>query len=465
MASYTDNFGLSKLTANDRMSDDDYKFSESDRDLIDAKLYLGAVGHTHDGSGVGIDDPDEPLGYTLSGGSGSLPAGTTVRYKYTYVDQFGSETAASPELSVTTPPSVAKPGMPVLASSESGGSLTRGSYFYALTAWKDTDTSETRMGTRAYKTINGSTGTVTISFPSLPSGADGFNIYRRSPGSNQFWFLASVDLSTATPPDEYVDDGSIADSCVRGAPSTNSTSSLSSIELSLPGATPSVPEGYTWKLYRTYGSAPWENSLVSWVVEETSEGSGVTLPTYEDLGGDTTSGMPPTTSQITGSPSKINMDDAAEVQGSPPPGMLTVPHSITFTYAGQVNAIVGDVAWVCPFDNAKIVSVTTNLGVGYSPATQPVIVDVNRYDASAATPVWESIFEDTPANQPQIDVGEFIGNAATPSSGYEYLVEGDALSVDIDQTGGGATPTDSNLMVNILMHVKDGSSTTSVEFS
>jgi hypothetical protein len=86
-----------------------------------------------------------------------------------------------------------------------------------------------------------------------------------------------------------------------------------------------------------------------------------------------------------------------------------------------------------------------------------VIVDVNAY--RGATPVWQSIFADGPL-RPSVPVGVTVGDPSTPNA-IRHLVRGDMLSVDVDQAGGGSTPTDTNLTVNILMYVKSGSETQS----
>ena len=452
-------YGLSRLQSGDRLADDDYKYTDADREIMSRLLALGAELHVHDGAAASVVDPDTALSYTLDTTSGSLPAATTIRYRYTWVDPMGFESAASPILSVTTPNSVAEPGAPTLSSAATGGTLLTGNYFYVLTAWTSVNTQETKPGTRAYVTLGRdvSTGEITLTLPSLPANADGFNIYRRGPGSPQFYFLGSVDMTVATPPTEYVDDGSTAVDVTRVIPRFNTTSSGNSIDLALPGATPTVPDGYTWKIYREFNDGDWEVSSLHWVVEETSEGSGIITPEYTDTGVQTTTGMPPSTSQVVGSPSQVDLEDASEVQGYLPPGRNVVPFQLTFYKSGTIDGQSdGEVMWVCEFEQAEIIHCRASMGRDGEPAAE-VIVDVNKYD-NGATPTLETIYS-TQANRPRVQAGELIGDETVPD--VVSLVRGDGLCIDVDQGDGHATPTAEDLTVNVLMLVRSESATAS----
>ncbi len=56
------------------------------------------------------------------------------------------------------------------------------------------------------------------------------------------------------------------------------------------------------------------------------------------------------------------------------------------------------------------------------------------------------------ANRPTVPAGELIGAATTPA--ITALEQGMALCVDVDAIGGGATPTDEDYNVMILMEVE-----------
>jgi hypothetical protein len=457
MPDYSAHYNLIMLQAGESLSEDDYAFTGRNISNLDAKAYLGAEAHHHNGAAVPVEDPDTPPSVVVSSGSGAIPGNRTIRYKYTWVDEFGQETAPSPEVSVTTPAQVAAPNAPIL-SKRSGGSLLFGNYFYVLTAWADSNSLETTVGDRAYTTLNFSQAyqTIRVTFPSLPANADGFNIYRRSPGSSRFQFLASVNMSVATPPTYYDDDGSVTEDCNRSTPNRNTTGSNNSVEISLPGATPAAPDGFTWKIYRTYTSGDWDSSLLHWVVEETTVGSGIITPTYTDTGASTSAGRYPVQSELSASPSKIQMTDVEEVQGYLPTGRLIVPMSITFVQSGATTVQQGSYLWPCDFDEAQIMSVRASLGPTYTPASDPVIIDIEKYDSHAATPSWSSIFND-PGSLPTVPVGETIGNIVTlVTADTQILLEGDALRANVLQSGGGATPTDYNLVITVKLYVKDG---------
>lgn len=459
MAEKTERFGLQILEAGDSLATDGYAFTKSDRVLIDRLLELGAETHHHTGvaaEGLAVDPPQ----VTLDTNGGAIPAGRRVRYKITLVDENGLETAASDEQIIDTPDPITSPGAPSLYSSSVGGTLIPGVYYYALSAYQDNITSETKVANTAHITVPAGTTTnyVGLTLPSLPAWATGFNVYRRKPGSTRYYYLDSIDMDVATPPTEYDDDGSVNEDCGRTVPTTNSTFSTNAVTVTYSGATPTIPDGYTWRVYRTYISGDYENSLLAWIVEETSEGSGIITPTYDDVGIGTTTGSPPSVSQATNSPTQIDLTDMTEVQGYLPTGRNIIPHVVTFRRSGLLDATeVGEEVWVCEFDRAQIIGCRASLGKDSYPASTPVIVDVNKYDAQDATPTWDTIYQ-TQANRPRVGVGESFGDRTVPDT--VLLFEGDALTVDIDQIGGGATPTDNDLVVNVYMVVQSESTTT-----
>ena len=463
-AGTTQFYGLTKLDPGEAFSTNDQAFTRADRDAMDRLLYQ-AITHAHTGTAVDVSDPDTALEVTLSTTGGNIPAGTTVRYKYAWVDAYGAESAASPEVTVNTPAAVGIPNAPAITLTASGGSLLQGNYFYRLSAYVDANTNETQAGDGIYTTIpSGTANILTLTLPTLPYGADGFNVYRRAPGETAYSYLASIDMTVATPPSEYEDDGSVSPNCNRVPSNVNTTNSSNSVDITLPGATPTVPTDYTWKIYRTYAAGDWESSLIHWVVEETTEGSGIITPEYTDVGGARYSGAPKDTSELAAQPAKIDLTDAANIQGTLPPNMVPQLHEVTFAYPGQLYAETGTFQYIFNWYQAEIIDVTATLGIGSSPAAQAVIVDVNKYDAQLATPVWDTIFT-TQSRRPQIAVGEDTAVSGTPNDGTLYA--GDRLSMDIDQTGQGATPTDSDLTVIVRMWVlvEDPATNTSYTFS
>ena len=456
MASKTTNYGLTKLDPGEDLSANGYAFVDGDRDRIDGLLSLGRE-HEHTGAAAALADPDTAPTLVLDTTAGSLTAGQTYRYRYTYVDQFGSETAASPEATVATASPIVQPDAVSISSVTTGGALAGGRYIYALTAYVDTSTKETRRGavaaiSIAYSTI---TNDITLSLPSLPSGATGFNVYRRAPGESNYNFLASIDMSVATPPTEYNDDGSVNPNCDRNPPISNSTNSQNNVTVTLPGATPAVPAGATWKIYRSKTAGVWEATDLVQVTETVSDVDPTVLTSYQDLGIPTGFQTAPELSQIVGMPDKITFTNAAEVEGYLPPGLNVIPWEITWQQKGATTVDTFLDMWKCPFDYAEIQEVFLT----YSPDNTPgdeTIADVNYYSANQATPGWITVFT-TQANRPEVAIGQWEGVSAVPD--IVALTKGDLLTWDVDQTGGGATPTDFDLTMTILLHVKQGSET------
>jgi hypothetical protein len=443
----TENYKLLRLRPGDSFSTNGGQFLDQDRQTIDREL-KALRSHRHNGIGSIEPDPVSPLGLTLLTTGGTLPAGTRVFYKYALVDIDGAETAASPEAYIDTPIGIIEPGAAALSATTTGGSLLAGTYYYAISAYSNANTFETRAPEVSSITLfSGSVNTITLTLPSLPAGADGFNVYRRKPGAYQFFYLTSIDMNQATPPSTFVDNGSIAEDCDRSTPVGNNTVSNNSVQITIPGATPTVPLGFTWKIYRTFVASNYAGSLLKWVVEETSEGSGVITNTYLDDGDAVVGGSPKSASQLQPPLSKVDLENGAEVNGRLPLSKVSgFPTAETFAFEGDTVVMSGTSVWVCPFPKARILSVTPALGRYYVPASTPLIVDVNK--GSGLQPAYSTIFT-TQANRPKIEVGNQLGIPAVPN--IIELVAGDSLTLDIDQTGGGATPTDRDLTVTILM--------------
>lgn len=442
MAGETSHYSLQKLSQGDPFSTNGYKFTNADRDFEDRLLWLGAEGHHHTGAPATATGPATAPSMTLSLTGGTIPAGTTVYYKYTLVDANGNESSGSPEGSISTPAQITEPASPTLSTFNSAGSLLPGNYYYVLSAYTTTYTQETLAKNPNYITVptTTTTNTITLTMPSAPAGATGFNIYRKRPGGANYLYLTSVAAATTT----WDDDGSVTEDCNRILPVRNTTNATNAINVCLSGASPVVPVGSTWKVYRTYVSANYDNSFLHWVTEETFTGSGIISPCTEDVGNATSAGKPPTSDQAVGNPSQIDM--TLETTGNLAMGRVGHPHEVTFGYFGTLNITVGTSVWVCPAPAATILYCRAALGRTYTAASQDVIVDVNK--GTGATPTYSTIYT-TQANRPRVLHGQQIGPKRYPD--VVSLLEGDSLTVDIDQTGGGATPNDKDLTVTVYM--------------
>lgn len=442
----TPRYGLTTMGPGDVFSANGYKYTDADRRTLELLGYLGAEGHVHDGAAGVATTPVAPS-VSLDATDGTLPGGTRVYYKITLVDPNGLESGASPESYVDTPAALAPPAAPSLLAQTTGGTLLPGTRYYALSAYYPLQTQETTApNPTAVQIFTGATNSVKVTRPTLPVGATGWNVYRRNPGEIDYFYVTSVVAATTF----WVDDGATASACDRRRPQTNQTNSTNSVLVSLGGATPALPaDGWTWKVYRTLSNASYVNSYLHHVVEETSEGSGITAISHIDTGGAAQVGQPPTAAPLIGSPSKVLLTDGAEVQGLlPSANVAGFPFVVTFRFSGTVVAQSGTEVWTCEFPTATIVGVRCTLGRNSGPASQAVIGDIKKWSGSFATPVWTSIFSSMGA-RPRVLVGTEFGVRVEPQTAG--LVLGDALVADILQSGGGATPTDANLVISVYM--------------
>ncbi len=451
MPEYTTPYGLSKLGPGESFSENGYKYTIEDRDVIARLLQLGAESHRHTGGLGSLETPDSGPLLAVNTSGGSLTPGTRFYYKYTLVNPDGFESAASPQTFIDTAASITSPSQatnPVVAPT--GGTLPPGNYYYLLSAYTGTSSQETIASNALYVSIPYSTTTnkVTFNLPALPTGSTGFNVYRRTPSGVGYLHVATIDMS-GVPPTTFVDNGSLVEDCDRFAPTTSTALSNNSVIVSLPET---LPVGYSWRVYRSRVAGVFSNSLVATVTATN---------TYTDVGNSTTLGQPPTAGVAPGSPSKILLTNAAEVTGTLPMGLIAAfPNCETFSYPGPLVPLVGSSIWVCPFPNVQIVSVRASLGRDSTPDAQPVQVQVNKKANASSTylPMFDS------DNLVEIAIGEQIGLAnSTFEDSLNLLEEGDALTVDIVQNGGGSD-TDRDLTVTIYMYAY-GYSTTSSDIS
>ena len=435
---YTSHYGMKKLNVGEVISDDSYKFSDADRDTQDLLMYLGAEGHRHTGGAGSNDTPTAAPTLAVNTTSGILPAGRRIFYKYTLIDPTGGESGPSPEAFADTPAQVTPPAKPTLSSVATGGVLLPGNYYYVLSAYTGTAGSnfETEALNPEYHFVEGTTSTnrVTITLPPLPSGAQGFNVYRQAPNGPGYFYITSVDMTPATPPVTYIDDGTIEPNCDRTRPLTNTTRQTNTVILTLPTT---LPAGWQWRVYRTFIVNDYANSLLA-----TSSTSPIT-----DTGTPTGFGQPPVQGVSVGNPTKIILTDSLEIQGKAPMAAISAfPYILNFSLLGDLFLLQGSNVWICEFPKATIIGVRAALGRGLSPEGQDVIINVNV--GSGLNPIMTSIFA-SQATQPKILVGNQIGNRVTPDVDTELLA-GDVLTIDIDQTGGA---TAQNLVVAVYMYV------------
>lgn len=450
----TRNLLLHYLVRGGHLNEDDYAVLGRDRDIIDQAIWKALSQRPGDVNAAAVDLATRPS-LDLDTSSGSLDAGQRYFYVYTLVDAFGIESLPSPENFVTIPAEIAEPSAPTAAAATTGGTLLAGTHYYAVSAYKGSSSLETTAPNWQRVQLGSSnTSKVTLTLPSLPAGADGFNIYRRRPGTDDFRLIGTVDMVLSPFTTTFVDTG-LADDPVKGLPKANNTSSQAQVEVSVPGATPDVPDGYTWKIYRSTTSGVYVNALVHHVVEETSEGSGIITPTYMDIGLSTELGSPPDTQINYPSNPKVDLNDANEVSGVLPPANEIFLGEKSFVYPGTMtDVLTGTFVWTFPFQVGLLRYVIISIGYGGSPSFDEIVVDVEKADPN--TDDFATIY--SVATKPTIAIGGFSSPAAVPDT--RPLVQFARLKVDLTQIDSGATPTGADLLVTFVYYYWDNTATT-----
>ena len=288
----TNYFGLEAFGPEGSLSQQGYKFTQRDRETIDALLYT-IYQHDHrQTQAIALVGPDTRPTVTIGGG-GTLNAGAALYYRISYVDTDGNETQASQEQAIQFDAALSPPEAPVLSGTTTGGTLAAGTYRYAL-AYYQTGGASTTAPHYSSITTTGTTSVVTITFPTpVDTDADGWDIYRRDPSDNKYYFLKSVAM-TATPPTSTTDDGSTTLDCLISLPSTNTTNGSNSATVAI--ASTDLPLASTiasWRIYRTSTSGAYPaNSLLATVTETTTEGGTDLVTSYIDTGYMTGAGVP-----------------------------------------------------------------------------------------------------------------------------------------------------------------------------
>lgn len=275
----TVNFGLTRIGPGEGLQKDGHKALDADRVTLDALLKANQQ-HTHDGEERLADPVGAPTA-VASPTDGTLPGNVTYYYSISYLDEWGLETAASPEVQVTTQSMVNAPAAPTLAHVPTGGTLGVGTYQYLIT-FADLQGGETTPSLKSSILLTSDvcvgTSQITLNMPAPPLETPCINIYRQKPGQSQFYFLEKITNSA------YTDDGSVAEDITLTPPVANTTSSTSSITITAPEVP--IPAGVTaWRIYRTTISGNYPASaLVHAVVETTDETGTEIVTTWVDTG-------------------------------------------------------------------------------------------------------------------------------------------------------------------------------------
>lgn len=291
----TSRFGFTTIeSTSQKLSDNSYKYPHGDRNLLDLLVQRAVELHRHTGEAASTLNPTAAPDLVASTSGGSIPGATRVYYRYTLLDAEGFESAASPESYVDTAAVVATPNAATLEVATTGGTLPAGMYQYQLSAYTTGINEETLPSTpiSILVPVGTTTNEITLTLPSVPAGASGFNIYRKKPGGGMV-FLAQVASGPAT----YIDNGSVTEDVNRLIPRANTTAGTNSVTVTLPSP---APDGFTWKLYRTYNSGNYDRSLL---IHEVTPGEDQHI----DIGLIPDLGKFPSVSQFVGQPPKIDL--------------------------------------------------------------------------------------------------------------------------------------------------------------
>lgn len=365
----TKRFSLAKFGGDEggSLSDDGFKFSSRDRDVIDAVL-SAFESHTHVG-GERLPNPTAAPGLSTLTEGGALAGGRTYFYRVSFIDRYGLETAASDETAIATPSPVQPPGPPILGSTV-GGVLTDGVYEYALTA--EAGDYETQLGMSAVIQLLPDRTAISLEMPGLPTGADAFGIWRKGPNAVGFTKIGSTTAPT------ILDDGSVPDDpCAcdpdKLPPQENRTNASNIVTVTAPAFPPGTRG---WRIYRTTSSGAYGSASLVAEVRELDD-SGALVSHHVDEGNELLESGPLETSQtLVPSPDLAHAGDPNVLYLEAPDASvwrLTATRSgvietrvtaVPATYApvGIVLSDINDIPWRLTVGSDGVVA-TTQQGV------------------------------------------------------------------------------------------------------
>jgi len=305
----TPTFGFTRIGQGETLAKNGYAALDGDRRMLDS-LLQALHQHTHSGDTQRLPDPQYAPILTVTQGDETafLPGGQTYFYKYSYVDMWGLETAASPEQMIQTPAGVTRPQAPILEHFPTGGDLNAGRYAYVLT-YSDYRGGETPASNPAAITIevdqcNGECR-IKLDFDEAPAVAPCINIYRARQGQTRFYLLDKVEGVTS-----YFDDGSRFEDQTVTPPIINTTGGNNRVDIELPEG---VPDGVgAWRIYRSQTPGGYTTaSLVHHVVEGTDEFTTDLRDTWSDHGSGLGRGLPRTRSSTIGGTRALRLENLA----------------------------------------------------------------------------------------------------------------------------------------------------------
>lgn len=298
----TDYFGLTRVGEGESLSKNGFAALDLDRVTIDDILHA-LTEHSHDAA-PRLADPAGSPSVTTTASGGTLPPGTTLYYRVSYLDKWGLETTASTEVAITTPGALGSPEAPAISLESTSGTLGPGLYSYVAT-YVTAVGGESVAGPRTEVRItSGATNRLRIEIPPLTVGATAVRVYRSRPGQTQYYYLFETTDAF------YYDDGVIEDATIT-VPGFNSTNSANSVEVTVPGGT--LPVGvFGWRLYRSVSPGSYSGfNLVHTVVEGTTETSNDIRISWVDDGSALQRGEPREVSSTIGGGQIVTLNQIA----------------------------------------------------------------------------------------------------------------------------------------------------------
>lgn len=419
----TNNFGLEAFGSDGNFSDNGYKFSLKDREIIDALLFT-LYNHDHRAtSNTSFEGPTQAPNLTYATSGGSIPAGLTYYYRISYVDASGNETASSVSSAITTPSVLAPPPVMAIGTATTGGSLAPGTYKYAISYTQGTGQTRATNEFSVVVPTGTNTNVNTITLDTLPDGADGWKVYRRAPGE-QYYYLLKTIASGAT---QYVDNGTDSPNCTVFRPNTNTTNSSNTITVSIDANDlPLDSSVVAWRVYRTRTSEFGESSLLVEQSETTTEGGADLVTSYTDTGSSTSFGTP---LQVTAVPPNIPQLDAGDIFDSasdPLPSNL-YPRGTNYLTVPLLGTLADATTYYQTFLTHDIDIERAEI---YYQGADPTGVDGSNY-------LTVTISDDS-----LVDEVQSLYNDATPQNEFQYVYN-DATAGTFTLTYNGAETTNS----------------------
>lgn len=227
--------GLEVLAPGEPLSADGYRFQAVNPKITDRLLQLGAVSHKHDAHAA-VAAPGEAPVVTTAAEGGTIPAATTLHVAYTWVDEEGGETMASPPGVVTTAAGLESPlGAPTAVVDYTAGALLAGGYDYAITV-TDGVGGETEIGPAESIVVEPGHANARVKVSGLKAlreavGGTTHRLWRRFNGGP--WYLIEEGAGN-----EVVDDGALPGDCTVQPPATTTAHGANKITVTTPGGHP-----------------------------------------------------------------------------------------------------------------------------------------------------------------------------------------------------------------------------------